>query len=106
MTLVNGVCSCPLSSYLYSDTCYGCDYTCLTCTATGQYYNCLSCNSSNYRELTPTSAFNYTCSCKSGFVDVGTAVCGEICGDGKAKVDDCDDGNTVNGDGCSNTCKI
>jgi cysteine-rich repeat protein len=32
--------------------------------------------------------------------------CSEICGDGKRFILQCDDGNTINGDGCSNTCTI
>ena len=28
------------------------------------------------------------------------------CGDGAIGVDDCDDGNLINGDGCSNTCEV
>jgi len=30
--------------------------------------------------------------------------CIEICGDGIVFADPCDDGNLVNGDGCSSTC--
>ena len=35
-----------------------------------------------------------------------TSQCSEICGDGRVFYQQCDDGNTVNGDGCSSTCKI
>lgn len=106
MVLLSGACTCPQSSYLYKDVCYGCDYTCLTCTSTGQHYNCLSCDSSNYRTLVSASPYNYTCPCKSGFVDIGIAKCAEICGDNMAYFDECDDGNSVDGDGCSSTCQI
>jgi len=35
-----------------------------------------------------------------------TGQCSEICGDGRVFYQQCDDGNIVNGDGCSSTCKI
>jgi cysteine-rich repeat protein len=36
----------------------------------------------------------------------GEIQCMEICGDGIVINDPCDDGNTLNGDGCSEFCKI
>lgn len=36
----------------------------------------------------------------------GISECVEICGDGIVIDDPCDDGNTLNGDGCSEFCKI
>lgn len=35
-------------------------------------------------------------------------VCKEICGDGKTVTDlfECDDGNNLDGDGCSSICKL
>ena len=107
MILVNGLCTCPLTNYLYGGTCYGCDYSCLTCTYTGQFYNCLSCNATNKRStMTPYPPYNNSCPCDSGFHDVGVAMCSEICGDGVAIVDQCDDASTVDGDGCSSVCTI
>ena len=35
-----------------------------------------------------------------------TQQCDEICGDGMLFDLPCDDGNTINGDGCSSTCQI
>lgn len=32
--------------------------------------------------------------------------CVDRCGDGKLYTLECDDGNTINGDGCSSVCKI
>ncbi len=32
--------------------------------------------------------------------------CDDVCGDGFRIHVDCDDGNSVNGDGCSDTCKV
>ena len=50
----------------------------------------------------------YSCdSCSLGFyLGSGSPFCQETCGDGKKFVTDCDDGNKVDGDGCSSTCEI
>ena len=32
--------------------------------------------------------------------------CKDVCGDGKKILDECDDGNLVDGDGCSSNCQI
>ena len=32
--------------------------------------------------------------------------CDDICGDGIKIYTECDDGNTINGDGCSSACKV
>lgn len=48
---------------------------------------------------------NGLCVCKDGFIFNGST-CIDLCGDGKIIVDECDDGNTENGDGCSSTCII
>ena len=45
------------------------------------------------------------CSCFEGFSLAGNQ-CSEVCGDGKLFQLDCDDGNSNNGDGCSETCHI
>jgi cysteine-rich repeat protein len=44
--------------------------------------------------------------CPTGFGSNGTNICDEICGDGKVYEKECDDGNTVDGDGCDSVCKI
>ena len=36
----------------------------------------------------------------------GSALCQEVCGDGLKFVSGCDDGNKVDGDGCSSTCTV
>jgi len=41
--------------------------------------------------------------------DSAASVCTEICGDGMnilRKVNECDDGNVVDGDGCSGLCQV
>lgn len=45
--------------------------------------------------------------CAAGFtLNSATSLCNEVCGDGKRFVLPCDDGNTINGDGCSSSCQI
>jgi cysteine-rich repeat protein len=103
----SSTCVCSTSSYLNNGTCYGCDYSCLTCAATGQYYNCLTCDSATaFRTPVAVTGFNFQCSCMSGYTDKGATVCSDICGDGIVKNSACDDGNTASGDGCSSTCTI
>ncbi len=106
MMVSSGVCVCDTNSYLSGSTCIGCHYSCLTCAATGQYYNCLTCNSTYYRQPTAVTGFNNRCDCITGYTDTGSPICTEICGDGNARTDPCDDGNTASGDGCSSTCQI
>lgn len=50
----------------------------------------------------------YSCStCSLGyFFKSGEPLCSEICGDGRKFVLACDDGNTINGDGCSSSCQV
>ena len=64
---------------------------CLPCSS-----GCLSCSSS------------YVCTqCRPEFnYDVSSQLCIEHCGDGKRFVLECDDGNNVDGDGCSFDCMI
>ena len=50
----------------------------------------------------------YSCtSCSPGFyLDFNSGLCLEVCGDNKRYTLECDDGNNVNGDGCSSDCKV
>lgn len=59
---------------------------------------CLACNTAGYFQLV-----NGICQCQSGFYLSETS-CIEVCGDGRLFGYACDDGNLVNGDGCSNQC--
>ena len=61
---------------------------------------CILCDTIKHYELV-----DGLCACKDGFVFSGSN-CIEICGDGRAIVDDCDDGNTESGDGCSPICTM
>ena len=49
---------------------------------------------------------NLICECTSGFYMESVGQCLEICGDGKVFYEQCDDNNTISGDGCSSTCKV
>ena len=40
------------------------------------------------------------------YYDATTQSCKDICGDGILITSLCDDGNKLNGDGCSSVCKI
>jgi cysteine-rich repeat protein len=46
------------------------------------------------------------CKCKPGYAFDANQVCKDYCGDGQVIDSECDDGNTVSGDGCSSTCQI
>jgi len=49
------------------------------------------------------------CVCAEHLVSNGTH-CNDICGDGflmnSSSKDNCDDGNTINGDGCNENCIV
>lgn len=69
-----------------------------------QYVNCIKCDSNMHR--TPATPSNSTCYCdgNNGWTDVGVALCSSKCSDGIINNEQCDDNNTFNDDGCSNTC--
>jgi cysteine-rich repeat protein len=48
---------------------------------------------------------NGDCECREGF-SMQNGTCTEICGDGKLFTMACDDGNNINGDGCSSDCNV
>lgn len=108
-------CICSSASYASGTSCLSCDYSCLTCAGAGGN-SCSSCDTNLGRIVSGTScpcnsavgfadAGVATCACPTGFIQSGV-VCVEICGDGVLYVLACDDGNTVDGDGCSSTCTI
>lgn len=89
--LVNSSCDCQ-DGFFDNGTvlCANCDSTCLTC-SDGTASGCLSCNATLNRILVGS-----------------TCVLGaSICGDGLLGIgEECDDGNTVNSDGCSSACLV
>jgi cysteine-rich repeat protein len=64
---------------------------------------CLSCNVSAGFAATPNSQGKCNCMAKYQFL---VSTCVEICGDGylMSKTYECDDGNLIDGDGCSSSC--
>lgn len=64
---------------------------------------CLACDASRNFYYS-----NYNCPCVIGYVLQPNAnTCTAVCGDGrKVSVEECDDGNKENNDGCSSLCKI
>ena len=77
-------------------------------------YSYLLENSSIFSKTTaPTLSFTVstsppaTMACCDGYYYNSTAVkCDEICGDGLLFELDCDDGNSIDGDGCSSSCSV
>lgn len=78
--------SCNVATYFDNQQkrCLICSDGCLACTSC---YSCTQCR----------PEFNY---------DPIQMLCTEICGDGKRFSLACDDGNNIDGDGCSKDCKL
>ena len=78
--------TCPAGTYWDSQQlrCLPCKTGCATCV---DCYSCSTCSLGYYQQK-------------------GNPFCDEICGDGKRYILACDDGNTINGDGCSSNCEI
>lgn len=93
---LNGICVCDSASIDLSGRCVPCPSA-----AFKSGNQCLSC-SSFCQSCSSASACN---NCQNGFALLGNQ-CQEVCGDGRRFVVQCDDGNTVNGDGCSSTCTV
>jgi len=101
--------SCPQGMYRDDNlkNCQMCDPTCLTCKG-GLKSDCEACSidRAEYEELC------YLCKDIPGFYDdigfkLAKGYCPEICGDGLDFGQyQCDDGNTISGDGCSKECKL
>jgi cysteine-rich repeat protein len=106
-----GRCTCPLS---LGCTHAGCGWAGDTCERpacqSGHYGPAISCNS----QLTPTRGRcggPNTCTCQPGFHNtVGISQCLDTqCGDGATTAvsgEQCDDGNTRDGDGCDASCQL
>jgi len=111
--------SCAAGKYLTNtNTCASCISNCLSCTSAS---NCQTC--ANYYYFTTSCVINCTsisncnacyvngssliCStCLSGY-SLASNLCSSVCGNGyRLAPEQCDDGNTANNDGCSNTCTI
>ena len=59
------------------------------------FVDCASCTVAQCTTCMPNYAFD------------SSNTCAPVCGDGKVLLgENCDDGNTVNGDGCSSACQV
>eukprot|EP00347_Sterkiella_histriomuscorum_P004310 403360935 len=87
-------------------TCSGCNSSCKTCFGPYQW-DCLSCERGYY--LQQTGLNDFVCNkCDAVGMYYGlSGECQEYCGDSKDfGLNQCEDGNKYNGDGCSSTCQI
>lgn len=89
--------------------CKNCYKSCATCSDYGPN-NCISCNPGYQAYPSPIANRVQCLTCadmNTGYYALPDGTCKEICGDG---IDlgqvECDDGNLINGDGCSTDCKI
>lgn len=96
LTFTNGECKrdtpCP-TGFFHDTVCKPCSTYCSTCVNTNVCTTCI--DGFQIEELSfpiPGS--------------LPVAFCVEICGDGKRFESSCDDGNTVNGDGCDDNCNV
>lgn len=87
---VDPLLGCTLCSSLFANS--------LTCNIT----NVLTCQSTYVLDSNACKA----CSSVTGFYLDANNACREICGDGKLYVLQCDDGNNLDGDGCSSSCTL
>ena len=71
---------------------------CVTATSAN---SCIFCDPTAHFQL----GADGQCHCKT-YYQILNNTCSEICGDGVLIVLPCDDGNTVNGDGCSSNCAL
>lgn len=80
---IGGRCAqCPSKTFKQTNRCQDCQNYCLNCSSLS------SCKQ-----------------CERGF-DLINGNCVEICGDGRKFTQACDDGNKVDGDGCSSVCTV
>ncbi|CDW80137.1 UNKNOWN [Stylonychia lemnae] len=86
-------------------SCFECDSTCQTCQGVSKY-DCLSCKAKDKFVAQQCLSCNQQPGMTEPLDDSSTE-CIEICGDGfNYGFYQCDDGNLINGDGCSSTCSI
>jgi proprotein convertase subtilisin/kexin type 5 len=124
------VCACVSGYALNGLTCATCATVMAGCLACSSNTTCTTCDTANLFQVSGS-----TCACLSGYglngstcatcvslmsgcllctsnsvctsqFTLNISTCQEICGDGLLFVLPCDDGNNINGDGCSSTCQI
>jgi cysteine-rich repeat protein len=73
---------------------------CVSSYEVGAVTLCYSCNTqNNWKYLYP-----FSCTCQKGYTKLNDTYCQVSCGDGLWTEEECDDGNTYDGDGCSSIC--
>eukprot|EP00826_Nyctotherus_ovalis_P040552 TRINITY_DN4008_c0_g1_i11.p1 TRINITY_DN4008_c0_g1~~TRINITY_DN4008_c0_g1_i11.p1 ORF type:complete len:471 (-),score=91.94 TRINITY_DN4008_c0_g1_i11:468-1880(-) len=100
---------CADGMYAHTDkgiVCLPCDSACKACKGPSNA-NCTSC-SEEYTIMGTGENDTVTCKeCPMGYRLQENGKCREVCGDGLNMGEhECDDGNTVSGDGCSSECKV
>ena len=100
----NSSCQCPAPLTIVSGVCDNHQFGCIVVVrlANGTL-DCKECDFSKMLILNPRTKL---CECKQYYAMDAAFVCQEICGDGVIVNAECDDGNTVSGDGCSSTCML
>lgn len=94
-------CTCSTGSIVsgYCNTVYGC----ITISLINNTQVCTICDSSLLLE----ESLTFQCQCITGTITLANRTCQSICGDNYVlAVEGCDDGNVVNGDGCSSSCTV
>jgi cysteine-rich repeat protein len=98
---VKGKCVCNNDSHLAGAYCISTP-GCVTAREVAGVVVCIACD--------PLQNFNFsgvngTCLCADGYSLI-ESVCTKGCGDGIVTNEDCDDGNNIDGDGCSANCTL
>lgn len=95
------VCNCKFGWIVgnYCTTIHGCVSTSLQ----SSVVICNFCSVSEHYVLDPVS---HTCNCAPGYYKNDSDQCPQVCGDGLVLELQCDDGNTIDGDGCSSKCTV
>lgn len=101
LSYLNQNCSSEEYTVAGSGVCNQCDHSCQTCVG-GSPQNCTSCSIGLYLNEGQCLACD-----PQGMIMGSSGECNEICGDGlNFGLNQCDDGNTLSGDGCSSTCQL
>ena len=95
LDLINNTCKCQ-TGWLAGNYCT-IVFGCITVISTSVGLQCKQCNISAHLNL---DTKDYQCKCTTGF-QINNGVCIDICGDGLIYTNQCDDGNLIDGDGCS-----
>lgn len=95
----NTTCVCK-QGWVVTDVCINV-IGCLTAVKIANASTCIFCDSVNNFVVSSGG-----CSCRTGYKQSGNN-CTTVCGDGLTiSPEQCDDGNTASGDGCSSTCTL